>query len=239
MNDFNENHDDLTPAGSESDVPMSMSLSGIGRGDDMQEPGYEEAQVETGNGLLSHTTLLVVAVAIVAAGSLFLMRATQGELTNSAEALEIESKIADALNKLNNPSLLPEGDPLQAENLKTLLESTDDMTAIFEHDVRDQQVPIEQVKKNPFSIAMEENGEGAVPDTRQTNRALEQLQIEASSLDLQSIMLGARNIAVVGGEFYKRGDKLGSFTITEIDKFTVYLEANGSPFEVSLKEQGS
>jgi len=238
MNEYNEDPNALVPQENDAEEPMSMTLSGIGRGDDMQEPGYEEAPSETGNGLLSHTTLLVVAVAIVAVGSLFLMRASQGELTNSEEALAIESKIADALNKLNNPTLLPEGDPLQKDNLSNLLSSTDDLTAIFEHDVRDQQVPIEQVKKNPFSIAMLENSEGARTDNRQADRAIEQLEIESKSLDLQSIMLGARNIAVIGGEFYKQGDKIGSFSVTEIDKFTVYLEANGHGFEISLKDLG-
>ncbi len=238
MNDYNEDNNALIAQDNDAEEPMSMTLSGIGRGDGTQEPGFEEA-TETGNGLLSHTTLLIVAVAIVAAGSLFLMRASQGELTSSAEALEIESKISDTLNKLNNPLLLTEGDPLLSENLSSLLASTEDMTSIFEHDVRDQQVPIEQVKKNPFSIALADTGQGAAPDTRKTDRALELLQIELKSLDLQSIMLGSRNIAVIGGEFYKRGDKLGSFTVTEIDKFTVYLQANGSPFEVSLKDQDS
>lgn len=236
MNEYNEDSNALIPQ--ESEEPMSMTLSGIGRGDG-QEPGYEEAAPETGSGLLSHTTLLVVVVAIVAAGSLFLMRASQGELTSSAEVQEIESKIADALNKLNNPKLLPAGDPLLTENLNTLLAPTDEITAIFQHDVRDQQVPIDQVKKNPFALAMADNSPDTTVDTRQPDRALEQLKNEVKSLDLQSIMLGARNIAVIGGEFYKRGDKLGSFTITEIDKFTVYLQASGKPFEISLKDQGS
>ena len=237
MNELNEDQNALIPQ--DNDEPMSMTLSGIGRGDGMQETGYEEGMTEVGSGLLSHTTLLIVAVAIVAAGSLFLMRASQGELVSSAEVQEIQSNIDNALNRLNNPSLLPEGDPLLTENLSTLLASTDEFAAIFQHDVRDQQVPIDQVKKNPFAIALVDNGQGTVPDTRQTDRALEQLVIEAGTLDLQSIMLGSRNIAVISGEFYKRGDKLGSFTITEIDKFTVYLQANGHPFEISLKDQGS
>lgn len=240
MTDFNDdNQNALVPQG-ESDEPMSMTLSGIGRGDPSPDDNFIDEESTGGNGLLSHTTLLIVAVAIVAGGTLFLMRATQGELTSSDEVQAIESKIADALNKLNNRSLLPEGDPLLSENLSTLLAPTDEITAIFKHDVRDQQVPIEQVKKNPFSIALAENTDGTpIPDTQQSDRALEKLRDEAKSLDLQSIMLGSRNIAVVGGEFYKRGDRLGSFTITEIDKFTVYLQANGNPFELSLKDQGS
>jgi len=238
MTDFNEdNQSGLIPQDG-TEEPMSMSLSGIGQADSLPEDaGYGDG-ASTGGGLLSHTTLLIAAVAIVAAGSLFIMRATQGELTKSEDSVEIEAKIANALSRLNKPSLLPEGDPLLAENLSTLLTPTDEITAIFQHDVRDQQVPIEQVKKNPFSLALGDNsGSDTGQDTRQTDRALSKLRSEAGSLELQSIMLGAKNIAVIGGEFYKRGDRLGSFTITEIDKFTVYLEANGNPFELSLKAQ--
>ncbi len=238
MTDFNDdNQNALIPQ--DNDEPMSMTLSGVGRGDVLPEDGFDEEATATNGGLLSHTTLLIVAVAIVAAGSLFLMRASQGELSTSAEVQEIETKIANALNRLNNPSLLPEGDPLSAENLSTLLAPTDEITAIFKHDVRDQQVPIEQVKKNPFSLGLADSSQdgNAGPDTQQSDRALAKLHSEAKSLDLQSIMLGARNIAVVSGEFYKRGDSIGSFTVTEIDKFTVYMHCDGKPFELSLKDQ--
>ncbi len=237
MTDFNDdNQNALIPQ--DADEPMSMTLSGIGRGDPTPEDGFETDSASGGGGLLSHTPLLIGAVAVIAVGSLFLMRAAQGELTSSNEVLEIEAKIANALNRLNSPSLLPEGDPLLAENLSTLLTPTAEITAIFQHDVRDQQVPIEQVKKNPFSLGIDDNaGADTAPDTRQSDRALVKLQAEVGSMDLQSIMLGTRNIAVVGGEFYQTGDRLGSFTVTEIDKFTVYLEVNGKPFELSLKDQ--
>jgi hypothetical protein len=239
MTDFlDENDNTLMPQDNDTEEPMSMTLGGIGRGDPLPEGGYEMGTASGGGGLLSHTPLLIGAVAVIAVGSLFLMRATQGELKSSDEVLEIEAKIANALNKLNSPSLLPASDPLLAENLNTLLTPAAEITAIFEHDVRDQQVPIEQVKKNPFSLGLvNDTADTTGQDNRKIERNLAKLRDEAKSLDLQSIMVGARNIAVVGGEFYKRGDRLGSFTITEIDKFTVYLESNGRPYELSLKDQ--
>ena len=238
MTDFNDdNQNALVPQGND-DEPMSMTLSGVGRGDTLPDDGgYEMGSTTTGGGLLSHTPLLIGAVAVIAVGSLFLMRAAQGELKSSDEVLEIEAKIANALDRLNTPSLLPAGDPLLAENLNMLLTPTAEITAIFAHDVRNQQVPIEQVKKNPFSLGLAENTADNTENTRQPDRSLARLKDEMRDLELQSIMLGARNIAVIGGEFYKRGDRLGSFTITEMDKFTVYLQANGNPFELSLKDQ--
>ena len=241
MTDYQDESNALIPNDLD-DEPMSMTLSGIGRGDGAPGENSYEGSAETGGGgLLSQTTLIIVVVAIVAAGSLYLMRATQSDLSGSKELQEIEAKIATTLNRLNSPTLLPDGDPLLSENLNALLTPTNEVTAIFEHDVRDQQVPIEQVKKDPFSLAVGENtlesaSVGNAAD--ELDRKLAKFREELRKYELQSIMVGNRNIAVIGGEFYKKGDHVGSFTVTDIDKFTVYLEAAGSPFELTLKEQG-
>jgi hypothetical protein len=237
MTDFQDDNTTALSNQDDTEEPMSMTLSGIGRGDTLPDDAAFEESVESGGGgLLTHSTLLIIAVALVAVGSLYLMRASQGDLNAGDETLEIETKIANALDRLSKPSLLQSDDPLLSANLDALLTPTEEVTAIFEHDVRDQQVPIEQVKKDPFSLAFAGSG---TPDNtpQQDDRGLEKLREEADSLELQSIMLGARNIAVVGGEFCKRGDRLGSFTITEIEKFTVHLEAGGASFELSLQTQ--
>lgn len=240
MTDYQDESNALIPSTDEEEQ-MSMTLSGIGRsgGEAIHsENGYDTA-AESGGGLLSHTTLLVAVVAIVAAGSLYLMRASQGSLASSQDVQDIEAKIATTLNRLNKPALLPDGDPLLAENLSALLEPTEDITAIFEHDVREQQVPIEQVKKDPFSLTLvdDSTNTGMQDTSRDNDRRLVKLNDELRKLDLQSIMVGSRNIAVIGGEFYKKGDRIGSFTITGMDKLTVYLDVAGAPFELTLQDQ--
>lgn len=243
MSDYQEDPNALIPSGDEEEEQMSMTLSNIGRGSGgIGEEGFGGESDAGRSGLLSNTTLLVVVVAIVATGSLYLMRATQGDLSASQELQEIEAKIATTLNRLSTPSLLPVGDPLLSENLSALLTPTEDAASIFEHDVRDQQVPIEDVKKDPFSLALTNNTlEASSVDNAadQLGRKLAKYREELHKLDLQSIMVGSRNIAVIGGEFYQHGDHLGSFSITGIEKFTVYLEASGAPFELTLQESGN
>jgi hypothetical protein len=239
MTDYQEDSSALIPSDIDEE-PLSMSLSSMGG--DGDEEGFVTVPEESGGGLLSHTTLLVVVVAVVATASLYLMRATQGDLSASAELEEIEAKIQTTLTRLNSPNLLQEGDPLLAENLNALLTPTEDMTAIFEHDVRDQQVPIEDVKKDPFSLALGDDSLAAANITGtgdDLGRKLEKYRTELRGYALQSIMAGSRNIAVIGGEFYKQGDTLGSFRITAIDKFAVYLEAAGAPFELTLRDGGN
>ena len=241
MNDYQEDSNALVEGGEEEQ--MSMTLSSIGRGDGGAIEEEYAGQTETGRGgLLSNTTLLVVIVAVVAAGSLYMMRATQGDMSSSQELQEIEAKIATTLNRLNKPSLLTSGDPLLSENLSALLTPTEDAASIFEHDVREQQVPIEEVKKDPFSLSIADNTLEASSVNNaadQLGRKLAKYNEELDTLDLQSIMVGNRYIAVIGGEFYKQGDRLGSFSITGIEKFTVYLEASGAPFELTLQDSGN
>ncbi len=240
MSDFQEEQNALIPNEIDDDDAVSMTLSSIGRGD-AELDNLDVGSDSGGGGLLSNTTLIIVVVAVVAAGSLYLMRATQTSLTGGQEVSDIETKIATTLARLNSPTLLEEGDPLKAENLSALLTPTEDVTAIFEHDVRDQQVPIEQVKKDPFSLAMGDNTLEATQvnnAAEQLDKQLEKYRNEVGRLDLQSIMVGSKNIAVIGGEFYKQGDHVGSFRITGIDKFTVYLEASGAPFELKLDQAG-
>jgi len=236
MTDFNEQDDGLLPV--ETDEPMSMTLSSIGRGDNLPDDGEFEPASTSDKNLLSHSAILIAVVAVVAIGSLYIMRATQGDLTVSKEAQEVEAKIANTLDRLNMPSLLQSGDPLLADNLNDLLASTDEVIAIFGHDVREQQVPIEEVKKDPFSLAsqQDENSNTNIDNTNQQNdRRHAKLNKELAKLDLQSIMMGARNIAVIGGEFYKQGDRVGSFTVAEIDKLTITLDAAGFAFELRLQ----
>lgn len=242
MSDYQEDPNALVPSGADDEEQMSMTLSSIGRGDGgIGDEGYISEPDSGRGGLLSNTTLIIAVVAVVAGGSLYLMRATQGDLSSSAELQEIEAKISTTLSRLSSPSLLPSGDPLVAENLTALLTPTVDPASIFENDVRDQQVPIEKVKKDPFSLAMVDNTLEASSVNNaadQLGRKLAKYQEEIEKMDLQSIMLGNRNIAVIGGEFYKHGDRLGSFSITAIEKFTVHLEAGGAPFELTLQESG-
>lgn len=242
MSNYQEESNALIPGGGDEEEPMQMTLGGMGMGEGEKDDELYPGAVETnGGGLLSNTTLILVAVVLIAGGSLYAMRAMKSSLDSDGDLKEIEAKIESTLSRLNSPGLLPDGDPLLAENLSTLLMPTDDMTAIFEHDVREQQVPIEKVKKDPFSLTLSDSVLEVTNDAgRETSmsKKLEKYRKELGGYELQSIMLGSRNIAVIGGEFYKRGDRLGSFNVTGIDKFTVYLEAEGMPFELSLQTGG-
>ena len=66
-------------------------------------------------------------------------------------------------------------------------------------------------------------------------KRLQELQGELKTYELQTIMIGRRNVAVIDNNFFQRGGQLGSFVIESIHKLAVHLSAEGQNFELRLE----
>lgn len=192
---------------------------------------------EAGGSRINQSTILVIVVLVIAAGSLYAMRLTQGEITTEAGA-KIEAKIEQTLIKLGNPATMSEDNPLRPENLQALFRDTDEIISTLKFDLSGRQVPSDQVRKNPFQLAIKKEAP-VTPDTsgRQREAQLERLRAELSSLNLQSVMgAGGSAVAVIDGEFYQVGQSVGSFRITAIQGSgsIVELSALGEKFQLTM-----
>jgi hypothetical protein len=102
------------------------------------------------------------------------------------------------------------------------------------------QVPVEDLKANPFVFDQSKKGAGAAKaaDTsKETARRQAELQGELGKLTLQSVMMGARGgTAIVNNNFVAEGHKLGSFTVTKIQPGQVQLTCEGAMFLLRPKE---
>lgn len=230
------------PAGGDGE-PQSLSLmSGVAGG---ASNGLSEADLmavdSAGGSRISHSTMVLIGVAVIAAASLYLMRMTQGELAGAASS-DVEVKIEQALAKLTQPQTLREDDPLQKDKLEALFSDTDTIVSMFASDLSEtHQVPVEYVKKNPFQLpTVETAGPVAVVDTsaRDLARRTAALQKSLDKLSLQTVMVsGKRRVAVIDGEFYQPGETVGDFTVVSMDTMSVQLEAAGHPFELTLEDR--
>lgn len=239
---------DVEDAGADSE-PQSMSLmSGVAGG--ASAGGLSDAEllgVDAGGGgrRVSQSTLVLVAVAVVAAGSLYLMRLTQGDLAAGGAATEASIKIEEALAKLTQPKTLAPDDPLRKQSLRALFQDTDSIIAMFATDLSAHQVPLEQLKKNPFQIAAAPAEAGVLAaDTTDRDRAkrLAELREKLETLSLNSIMISgngptSRKVAIINGEFYQPGQTVGGFTITSMDPLAIQLEAAGHSFQLTLNDK--
>lgn len=224
------------------DHPQTMSLmTGVASGGAGGLSDADLLGVDANQGSrLNQSTMVLIAVAIVAAGSLYLMRLTQGDLS-AGTSNKVEIKIEQALAKLTQPAALAKDDPLQRARIQALFSDTDTIVAMFAADTSAHQVPVEYVKKNPFELAGTDTGTGVVAiDTsaRDHARRIQALRQDLAKLSLQTIMVsGNRNVAVINGEFYQPGEAIGEFTIVSMDTMTVNLQAAGEMFQLTLTDR--
>lgn len=232
------------------DEPKTMSLlGGVAGGGGGGFGGMSDADLAAmdnagKSGLLNQNVLIVVAVVLVAAGTLYAMRLTQGDLKPQIDKA-VEGRIEDALVKLANRDKLDPNNPIRSENIDELFRDTESILGMFSADVAATQVPIEYVKKNPFELTGKADGGVVVPvndgeKARARRRA--QLESELSNYKLNSVMLGTRKIAIIGSDFKQEGDTLGSFKVEKIEELSVTLSAEGETFQLTIEtraENGS
>jgi len=228
----------------EGDQTQSMSLlGGVARPEGLPEAdasGIENADGSGAGRAISQGTVLVIVVAVIAAGSIYAMRLTQGKIANERGA-QVEAKMEQILAKLTNPAAISSDDPLHPDTMKALFQDTDKIVGMLETDTDGQQVPVEYVKKNPFELPIQKEADTPTQNVSDRNRErqLKRLQGELKRFSLQTVMNGASGpIAVIDGEFYKKGKTLGSFRIANIDAsaLTVTLSAAGKSFKLTMND---
>ncbi|MBI1336808.1 MAG: hypothetical protein GC164_07590 [Phycisphaera sp.] len=220
----------------ESDKSLSL-MGGVMQSEGLPEADLDMQSTRGSSKLLSHGSMLVVLIFVVAAGSIYAMKVTQGAIRSDPQTKEVEARVEQALAKLSRPSAMAQDDPLLQQNLGSLFKDTDAIVSMFKSDMTAHQVPIEYVQKNPFELYNESPvaDASADPGAGANNRVLQQLEMELGDLELQTVMLGARPVAVISGEIVQPGQSVGSFKVKTISQLAVVLEASGHDFTLSLK----
>ncbi len=242
MSQFGTEQTDTDPAVS-AEEPRTMSLLGGVVASDDSADGDELAATTDGGGILGQTTVLLLLVTLIAAGALYGMRLTQGDISGNVSA-DVETRIDQVLAKLANPGK-SDANPLAEETLQTLFRDTDAIVAMFADDPTRQQVPIEYVKKNPFAnpLVEKKQAEAKKPNPSHAEREAEmrrrQLQSELSSYKLQTVMQGRTPVAIINGQLIQAGQELGSFTVGTIDSMRVELIADDTVYTLEMESGAS
>lgn len=245
--------DDLSPAGvSEHDKKQSaivMSLHGLGGPEELPEADdlqFDESRPGLKN--VSQSTLLLILVVLIAAGALYAMRASHGDMGSNGMNSAVEAKIEQALAKLTRPEALRNDDPLLTQNLTRLFRDTDAIIEIFAVDPSEQQVPAAQLKKNPFRVhtvntadLLDDPDANARAAERERAKLKKQLIDEYKTLKLQSVVAGRMPIAMINNNMHREGDALGSFTVRKIrtTELAVELFAHDMIFVLRMKSSSN
>ena len=240
--DINEMKTDGDETTANDHEPMTMSLmAGVARPDDLPEASDLDLESMKGpSKLFSKSSMVIVLVFLIAAGTLYAMRLSQSDSSDGAIS-DVEAKIDTALAKLSQIAAMRSDDPIHPQNIDKLFESTEKVIELFNNDPTRLQVSIDNVQKNPFVLGSEPTTTvpGNVPGTasdKRVDKRLAQLQKEVAELQLQSVSGGRRPAAIISGEIMASGFKIGSFTVGKIsvEHKAVQLVAEGHVFILTM-----
>ncbi|MEM1446004.1 MAG: hypothetical protein AAGF84_08120 [Planctomycetota bacterium] len=227
---FNQNPEEKTfdESMEETHEPQSMPLLGALTSDEdegLDPLAYDSA--EENKRIATQSAILIAIVALIAGGVLVGMRLTQGGGT-SGEASEQLTKIETFIRKAENPELVDAKDAQNPNNLGSMIADADTIVSKIATEYPEKAVPLEDVQKNPFVLAFMQSAEESDIEQESAERRrqdiLNALSNEFGLLQLQSIMgSGRRSVAVIDSEFYRLGQRVGSFRIAGIQAGRVGL----------------
>ncbi|MEM8781817.1 MAG: hypothetical protein AAGE65_03085 [Planctomycetota bacterium] len=227
---FQPNQDETTlnEPMEESQPAQTMPLLGAltSEGDEGLDPlAYDSA--EENKRIATQSAILIAIVAIIAGGVLVGMRMTQGGGAEK-EASDQLTKIETFIRKAENPELVDEKDAQNPSNLGSMIADADTIVSKIATEYPEKAVPLDQVQKNPFELSFLQRSEDNEVATdfaeRQRQDLLKALANEFGTLQLQSIMgSGRRSVAVIDNEFYRLGQRIGSFRVAGIQAGRVGL----------------
>lgn len=240
MSELPTRRNEPEPQADESEKTMSL-MGGIVRPEGLPEADLNLGE-RSGGRLLGQGTLLLLIVFVIAAGTIYAMHLTKGDLKSGSKSVkEVEARIEQALAKLNKPEAMRSDDPLAPANLTALFQDTGSIVAMFSTDMTQRQVPIEFIKKDPFELSVAKDDQKAPvrndsESARQARDRKQRIEMEFAQLKLQTVMQGRVPVAVVNGQFTRVGQTLGSFVVKAIDGTSVKLEVDGQIFELQMQD---
>lgn len=221
-----------------SDTEQALALmSGVARPENGPDGGEPEFLDAPRGAKMSQSTMVLLGVLIVAAGSIYLMRLSQTEASASTASKEVEARIEQAIAKLMNKEAMSENDPLHKRNLDNLMEEPAAVMSVLNADPTRKQVPLEFVQKNPFTLPSARVTTITSAAPTRTGDPLRKLENELKDLKLQSVMNGGRTpVALINNQLVQPGQTLGSFTVKAITGMTVELVAGEHVFKLNMEE---
>ncbi|MCC6683113.1 MAG: hypothetical protein IT445_19625 [Phycisphaeraceae bacterium] len=229
-------------SGQDNDQKQIASLSMLaGSGSFGEVDPAAAGSADTGRNFLGQTTLLIVVVALVAAGSLYAMRLTQG-IEPKDDSRELEARMDNWITKLSSPDKVDPRDPIHPDNLGLLFQDASQVLTLLNSDSTEHQVPIRYVKKNPFLFSFdEEQPIDTIADANATELALArrrlQLEQSLSKYRVDSIMIGRRSVAIINNQMVQVGDHLGDFVVESIEPMQVIVRLGEQRFNLAIDNQ--
>ncbi|MBN1846390.1 MAG: hypothetical protein JW810_11945 [Sedimentisphaerales bacterium] len=178
----------------------------------------------------NRSAMIFMASCLIGVGTIYLFSLRQKPKQASAQQVEMEAKVDQALAKLVDQN--------QQKKSRELFEDTEEMVQAFYEYPTKQQVKLQELQRDPFSrLWAREEAAVSVDDAAERQEKLRQeLTRKAEAMKLQSILLGPNTSrCLIDGQIYCEGDTvLSTFTIKSITQDQVILLSQEMEFRLQM-----
>lgn len=190
--------------------------------------------VEEKKPLNRSTVVTFVVLVIGAAGVWFMYHRTGPQSVNAAASKET----AEAKKTIN--TFLSGGDS-NIQVMETMLRNTQKIVEQFLSYPSMTQIPLSDLRTNPFRVRPQTTGGGSQLDTEAAERRRREEERLAAlnavgGLNLQTIMYGeSRRACMINGSLYVEGQQIGQFVIEQINQASVVVKTGPYRFELRMQ----
>lgn len=215
----------------ENNIPETAEENGAAELNDAlaeSDSGFVVEQKQS----VSRGTLALFGVIIAAMGGLYFMHIRNGP--SAAEAATAETQAAnETINQF-----LTSGDQ-NIKKMQALIKDTEKIVAQFMQYPSMKQVPLSDLKTNPFRFLTKKADAASPSETDNKRRKEEERQAvlkAVQELQLQSIMHSEKSKAcMISNTLYQEGQQVESFTIEKINQKSVIVKNGTYRFELKMQ----
>lgn len=225
-------HSQPPPPPSQQAANDAVTFEGDSYGDFVEQRAFDPRAGAARRGKLTRANLLLVGLFAIGAASVYFLSLRKGPARADARDQAVETQIDSYISKAKDA---PAGANTSPEGRQIVEAFYDDITR--------HQVPLEDLKGNPFVFG----GSGAAPAPVEVPKATSaeelarlkrkaEVEVEFGKLKLQSIMMSQRGgTAIINNTFVTEGETVGSFKVAKINSRSVVLLWENVPYTLQIE----
>lgn len=195
---------------------------------------------------LSRSNLLLFGLFLVGVGIVAFMSMKKGPQEVSAADKQAEQSVDVAIDKFlarhGEPQAGPQAPQPDPADARKLISDTRKIVDLFLSFASKNQVPLENLRTNPFRFGEADDSQQPAQDTAAIKaeeaarqKRIEQARANLRKLRLQTVISGpAGRQAMINSSIVKAGDSIDGFAVLEVQDRTVVLGCEGEKFTLDM-----
>ena len=194
--------------------------------------GSSETEFVTPTEPKSRNNSLIVLGALLVIGPVVLWFMYHRKGPDGAEASVVTSRVTEAHQTVTN--FLDNG-PAGMKMMEQMLRGTEKIVKQFLDYPSVKQVPLSELKTNPFRAAKTEVVDNDANDKKRREQERQAVVKAVAGLQVQSIISGKNKSCMINNRLCQEGQQIESFTIEKINPGAVIVKSGAYRFELKMR----